>query len=357
MDKAQRLIIVLLCIVGSLHGQDTTKRSNLIPLPIVFFTPETDWGFGAAGIYSFHFKTDSTNSRPSQIQLGFAYTLRDQILSYLPFQLFLKNGKYKVYGELGYYRYIYEFSGVGNEGFQEESELFSVNFPRVRLNALYQWKQDFFIGLRYWMDDYDIVEVEPDGLLANLPITGADGGFLLGLGGVINVDRRDQIFYPAKGYYTEMVLFFNQEIFGSDFNYTKIILDHSQYWKTSWEHIIALNVYMEFTAGDPPFNQLSLLGGPKRMRGYFEGALRDKQYVVFQAEYRMPLFWRFGAVVFASYGGIADELGDLSYNKFKYAVGAGLRFRLDDKQKVNLRLDAGYGKNTSGFYITIAEAF
>ena len=359
MLKKTIYIFFMLLMVNKVLASDgdTTKRSTFIPLPIVFFTPETEWGFGAAGIYSFHFKNDSINSRPSQIQLGFAYTLRDQILSYLPFQLFLKNGKYKVYGELGYYRYIYEFSGIGNDDFQKNSELYSVNFPRVRLNGLMQVRPNLFAGLRYWMDDYDITKIEAEGLLDRENITGSEGGFLSGLGFVSNYDTRDKIFYPSEGLYAETVLFFNNEIFGSDFNYSKFIFDGSAYFENNWRHILALNFYAELTAGDPPFNQLSLLGGPKRMRGYFEGALRDKQYLTFQAEYRMHLFWRIGAVVFAGYGVIESDLADIERKDFNYSVGAGLRFLLDEKQKVNLRLDAGFGKNTSGIYVTVSEAF
>jgi len=359
MFKRILTILIFLLAISKLWASpiDTTKRSTLIPLPIVFFTPETSWGFGAAGIYSFHFKNDRSDSRPSQIQLGLSYTLRNQILSYLPFQLFLKNGKYKVYGELGYYRFIYEFSGIGNEGFQEESELFNVNFPRVRLNGLVQVRPDLFVGLRYWLDDYDITKVEEGGLLSQGDITGSEGGFLSGFGFVSNYDTRDQIFYPSKGLYAETVLFLNHKTFGSDFNYSKFIFDGSAYFENKWKHILALNFYAELTAGDPPFNQLSLLGGPKRMRGYFEGVLRDKQFLTFQAEYRIHLFWRIGAAFFAGYGVVESDLADIEGKDFNYSVGAGLRFLLDEKQKVNFRLDAGFGKNTSGIYVTVSEAF
>jgi len=357
MSRKTVLLLLFLFLFLRAESQEPSNEATFIPLPIVFFTPETNWGFGAAGIYSFHFKQDSINSRPSQLQLGFAYTLRNQILAYLPYQLFLKNGKYKLYGELGYYRYVYEFSGVGNEGFQEESENFSVNYPRVRLNALVQVRPNLFTGLRYWMDDYDIVEIEDNGLLANNSITGANGGFLSGLGWVSNYDTRDKVFYPSRGVYAETVLFFNNEIFGSDFNYSKFIFDGSVYTKNKWDHILAFNLYAELTEGNAPFNQLSLLGGTKRMRGYFEGALRDKQYLTFQTEYRLDLFWRIGAVVFAGAGVVGDDLSTIEIDNFKYTIGLGLRFLLDKKQKVNLRLDAGYGQNTSGLYITVSEAF
>ena len=44
---------------------DTTERSNsLYALPVVFYTPETSLGFGAAGVYAFNFKDDLPEVRP-----------------------------------------------------------------------------------------------------------------------------------------------------------------------------------------------------------------------------------------------------------------------------------------------------
>ncbi|MEN0004413.1 MAG: hypothetical protein AAF798_09725, partial [Bacteroidota bacterium] len=63
------------------------------------------WGFGAASVLSFKLPSQAAEHRPSQLQLGGAYTLNDQILLYLPFQFFAKQDRYNIYGELGYYRY------------------------------------------------------------------------------------------------------------------------------------------------------------------------------------------------------------------------------------------------------------
>ncbi len=354
------LLLVGAFVLGSAQASvptDTTRKASLIPLPLVFFTPETNWGFGAAAVYSFNFKADSLGSRPSQLQLGFAYTLRDQILAYLPFQLFVRNDRYKFYGELGYYRYVYEFYGIGNENLLDEGELYSVNFPRVRLNALQQVKPNLFVGLRYWLDDYNVDELEVEGILASDDIRGSQGSFLSGAGVIANYDSRDRIFFPTKGHFAELVLFNNSAVFGSDFNFSKLILDASTFRQLPNKHILAANFYAELTSGDPPFNQLSLLGGSKRMRGYFEGRYRDKQYLAFQVEYRMPLFWRFGLTLFGGYGLVGADFSTLQTNNLLYSVGAGLRFELDRVRKVNIRFDAGYGKNSSGMYITVAEAF
>ncbi len=337
---------------------DSSKQKNykLIVLPIVAFTPETNWIFGAASNLSFRMKGESRESRPSQILAGGAYTLKKQILSYLNYQLFFRREQYKLYGELGYYRYTYPYFGVGNE-MENELENYEALYPRIRINALYLIRPKLYGGLRYWMDNFKITDTQEDGLLETTAVTGATGGLLSGLGLVFNYENRDNIFSPSKGSYAELVLFNNSKIMGSDFSFTKYTLDVSTYISNKWRQTLALNFYSEFTFGEVPFNQMALLGGTKRMRGYIEGRFRDKQMLILQAEYRIPLIWRFGAVVFAGTGRVGEKVDGLSLSGLHYNYGGGIRFMLDEKEKLNLRLDVGVGEGNVGFYLTFGEAF
>ncbi|MEN0004414.1 MAG: hypothetical protein AAF798_09730 [Bacteroidota bacterium] len=123
--------ILLLCTTcyithTTLHAQQDSipdKRINFFAVPLVFLTPETSWGFGAASVLSFKLPSQAAEHRPSQLQLGGAYTLNDQILLYLPFQFFAKQDRYNIYGELGYYRYNYFYYGIGNEFESYDGEL------------------------------------------------------------------------------------------------------------------------------------------------------------------------------------------------------------------------------------------
>src|SRR5882724_7401780 len=101
--------------INPMDSVKPSKRYLISGLPVVFYTPETRFGFGATGIYIFNFKKDSINAPRSSINLGFAYTQNNQALFYLPFNLFIKNRAYQLYGELGYNKYNFNFYGVGNE--------------------------------------------------------------------------------------------------------------------------------------------------------------------------------------------------------------------------------------------------
>lgn len=334
------------------------RKSSLVVLPLAFYTPETRIGGGAATLFAFRFRNQSDSTRPSQVQLGFAYTQEKQLLSYFPYQIFLDNAKYNIYGEIGYYRYFFYFFGLGNNT-TTESERFTVQFPRVRINALKTIYPNVYAGVRYWFDDYRIVGVEEGGTLATQNITGNTGGVVSSLGLVGNYDTRDNIFFPTKGALVELAVMNNSRTLGSDFDFRRVSLDASTYFTNKWNHTFAVNGWFNFIFGDAPFNELAMIGGTKKMRGYYEGRFRDKKLWMLQAEYRMPeLYWRLGLVAFASVGSVAPDFKSFVDSKVHYSVGTGLRVLLSDKEKVHIRIDVGIDEQQNILpYVTVTEAF
>ncbi len=349
--------------ISTIHAQDPGKdsietfTSSFVALPLVFRSPETDWGFGAGAFYAFKFKNQSAQTRPSQIQIGFAYTLLHQVLSYIPFQFFTHENKYQISGELGYYRYIYDFYGVGNNIPNDYRETFDVMFPRVRIQALHQFKPAHYAGFRYSLDDYQITRTEPDGFLGKQEVTGSRGNIVSSLGLVYQLDNRDNIFSTRKGWFVEALFAVNSTFLGSDLNYQKWILDARKFFPLSSKTELGINGYLEFSNGEVPFNQMALIGGTKRMRGYYEGRYRDKHMVLIQSEYRFPVWWRFGGVFFGGVGAVAGSLQDFAPEFIRWTIGSGIRFALAKSSRINLRLDFAVGKKSSGFYLTVGEAF
>jgi outer membrane protein assembly factor BamA len=149
----------------------------------------------------------------------------------------------------------------------------------------------------------------------------------------------------------------SSKIFGADRAFTQLTLDLSIYKSLSNKLVFASNYYGVFTSGkDVPFSQLPQLGGPKKMRGIYQGFFRDKNIALFQEELRWEV-WKFiGLVGFGSVGFLGDSDNFLRLNIPKYTYGAGLR--ISTKNHFNLRLDYGLSPYGSGnFYATIGEAF
>lgn len=359
----KRLVIFLLfytsipSILAQISYDSAKTGFKVYPLPVVFFSPETDWGAGVVSLFSFRFKGESKKTRISQFQFGAAYTQRNQFLLYLPFQLYAKNENLFSFGEVGYYKYSYRFFGVGSDLSGSDEELYNVTFPRIRLNLMKLAKPKWYVGLRYWFDGYDITKVEESGLLAGSNIAGAEGGIISSLGFISLVDSRNDYNYPSSGTYFEFVALPNLHAYGSDFEFTRFSADYVKYLGLN-KNVLAINLYSVTTIGKVPFNELALIGGTRRMRGYFEGRFRDRNMLMAQTEYRREIFWQLGFIVFAGYGVVSKNIGNFELQDIKPSAGLGLRYRLSKDEKINLRLDYGIGESgSSGFYLTIGEAF
>ncbi len=355
--KKISLLLSLLLFIKLLYAQsDSLSRPGLLALPIVFYSPDTRWGFGASGILTFHTNPKAPGKR-SGITFGGAYTQLKQVLFYAPFQLYFQQDRWWLYGELGYYRYVYNFFGIGNEAPPDYLEKYDATYPRVRFSALRKVGSHGYLGLRYAFDDFRIVLRDSTAQLAKAGITGAAGGRVSGLGAVFNIDTRDQLFFPSKGWLLEVLAYGESNLTGSVFSYARFSADVSRYFPIGKNQVLALNLAGVLNTGDVPFHQMATLGGTRRLRGYFDGRFRDKRLLLFQGEYRLPLFWRFGGVVFGGTGWIGKATEIIRGADLRWHAGGGLRFALDRRQKINLRLDYGFGKSESGFYLTVGEAF
>ena len=77
----------------------------------------------------------------------------------------------------------------------------------------------------------------------------------------------------------------------------------------------------------------------------------------FQAEYRFFVWGPFGGVVFAGFGDVSHDIDNLFSKNLKPTYGFGIRFLLDPKERINFRVDFGFGEGTSGIYFGAIEVF
>ena len=368
---------LLLSLTGISPADTVTKRASLLPLPLLYYSPETRLGYGAALTATFRFRHDSVptgsmpgrrmSRRPSQVSVGAAYTQNQQVLLFVPFQVFYDHNRYLFVGEAGYYRYSYYFFGVGQRDIPRE--LYKVNYPRIRLNAFRRiagngelGSGQLYAGLRYQYEDYRVTAAQPDGLLATGTVPGGLGSRLSGGGLGVFYDSRDQLFFPRRGVVADLTGLLHNRARASDptgqsTTFDRYSADVSSYHTLNTHTVLAVNYFASFTAGTAPFNAMSLLGGTKRMRGYYEGRFRDKNAALVQAELRFDVYKRLGAAVFGAVGVLGDDNRLLRTDDPKGAYGAGLRFTVNRRDHINIRVDYGVGNNSSGLYVTVGEAF
>ncbi len=331
------------------------KKFRFLAFPAISYSPETRIAYGFAAISLFRLGSDVMHTSPSQVSMGFGYTQNKQQLYYIPFQLYSNKNLFNIYGEAGYYKYTYYYYGMGEH--QVPRELYGADYPRIKLSVLYKWAPHYYAGLRYQYEHYDITQTAAGGELAQGKIPGSKGSVTSG-GGIVQIfDKRDTVLYPTKGYWMELAVLTNPTALGSSHNYQQYSYDVTWYKRVYKNVIWANELYTKYTNGNVPFEQYAFLGGNKKLRGFYEGRLRDKHSLIVQTEFRSHLYKRFGAAVFGGTGFLGGDGQYVRFNLPKWAYGAGLRYMVTKNDHLNLRLDYAIGGGQGNFYATFGEAF
>ncbi len=170
-------------------------------------------------------------------------------------------------------------------------------------------------------------------------------------------DDRDNVINTYKGRLAEVSSYFYSPVLGSTFAFNYLNILYQQFWQLKYKHVIASQTRLRYGFGNIPFLDMSTVGNDDLLRGYPKNRFRDKSFIGTQVEYRFPLFWRFGGVAFAGAGDVFSKTSDLDIRLLKYSVGGGLRFMINPAERLNVRLDYGYGREGGYFYFIVAESF
>lgn len=359
-------LLCTICITQLLYSEenDTLSKSGFYVLPFATYAPETKLAIGIAGIYYFRQSGDST-LRPSSINCGILYSTMNQIGTGIYPDMYFDNDNVRVQGLYEYYRYPDSFFGIGGNTLQEHRERFTPVGFKSQTSLYYNLnrkkvRNGFNIGIRAEARYDDITEQttrengEP-GLLQQQSVNGSNGGYTIGLGPLLNIDSRDNIFASEKGIFLNLYALHFGSILGSDFQFNSFNSDFRIFETIASNTILAFQTLTTFNFGSPPFYSLARLGGTFQMRGIFDGKYRDNHSAIMQTELRFPLVWRLRCTLFTSLGSVSAAIGTLTHT-IKIAYGGGIRFLLSEKEKLSVRFDVGFG-DAPQFYVGIAEAF
>ncbi len=343
--------------IDSLKANVKYKNSVLVA-PLVSNTPETGWAFALAGIYIFKTNKKDSLLRTSTIPTGVAYTTRQQLLIAIGGNIFLPKEDYIIRFENTYTQFPDKFWGIGNKTFNRERQDYA--FEQFYSNPQFFRKVygKYYLGVgvefqRIIKTEYGVNSwFEIDDVVGRKPYQAASLGFLL------TYDNRNHAYVPDKGGSINIELY-NAALWNfSDYEFQTIRIKAKKFQKVFKNHVLGFHMVNVFTFGEVPYRSLAVLGGMDIMRGYFSGRFRDKMMNAVQVEYRLPIYWRFGAVGFAGVGIIANRFSDYSIDELKYSLGSGLRFAILPKEKLNIRFDVAWGNfNSFNYYLILAESF
>ncbi|MGD8698922.1 MAG: hypothetical protein PVJ43_06510, partial [Gemmatimonadales bacterium] len=214
--RAARAAVILSAILGTLAPNlaraqvrdtlpsDTTiveqdEGSSFVPLPVVFYQPETGFGFGASGVYLFQLgrPADSAEHRlPSVVSAIGIYTTKSQIIAAVQTELYPASGRYRYIGEVSYSKFPTKLWGVGNDTPDELEEDYTPVSFNLMLEAQRRLRRGWYAGITAQFAYRELKEVAEDGLLEGGLIPGSEDGRIIGAGLLLLRDTRESTWYP-----------------------------------------------------------------------------------------------------------------------------------------------------------------
>ena len=373
------------------------KTFSALVLPNISSNPTNGFILGVGGALGWYMGDRST-TKVSGAPFNVAYTFKNQLISFVKTNIYTKDDRFFLQGDLRFYLYSQPTYGIGTnapasgglpsefhwegQGGPDDSVSFPMEFNYVKFNEIVnrELKENFYAGIGYHFDYYYDIKDEKLNLdtMPNL-ITphyvyskkydfDTNKYILSGLSANLVYDSRDNMINPFKGFYANINYRYNFKILGSGHDASELWMEFRTYIPLSKRmprHLVAFWLIGDFNVtGRMPYMTLPALGGDQRARagrGYTNGRFRGKNLIYGEAEWRFPISQCsqiLGGVVFVN--AVTTDNPDRNIGLFEYvmpAVGFGIRVMVNKHFRTNINLDFAIGKKTSGFYFSGQETF
>ena len=364
---------------------DSLLNLPAMGIPVVNYSPESTWEFGAAAQGYFRLPNQE---RSSIVQLDGTYSLKHQWYINAQGNLYFGNrrsdngyrtGKtWQLQFRVGYSDRPATYYGRYGEGdFANEG---NIGIGMLRKSTPYQLQRGYLhLQTPVYVGKYTAVGPMVDMLIAQYDIqdtyTTVHPLLQVALGAVALYDSRDNVFYPSKGVFAKVsaaAAWTNEVDIAQGQQATVNGLfsaDVRQYISLPHSLVLAWQFKTQLMLSEYAISHLTLypmlprLGGQDGLRGISSDMFRDDVMLQLQAELRIPIWSIFRAAVFAGIGDVYD------YHNWHWATpkvgyGVGLRAAIN-KAKVNIRFDIARSNvdprwdniNAYSFYLTATEAF
>ena len=360
----KKLIAIFLVLSSlSIYAQETEKDSvksfQIIPFPNVAKNQVFGWGGGLnlAMLYKLNKKDTISPVNTTVIQ-----------------PMYFQNNTWWValYSEMYYKEDTWRTTFLGfhsNVNFQFYTQDYLPNFSSqviaytstassFNLTVLRRVFPKFYFGMQYTFKKSSVRFPNNEIIETLLDKFGYTDNTESGLGFSVSWDKRNDIYYPDRGFYWVANNSFYRKGIGSSVNYDFIQSEFSVFKRLGPKLIFASKIGMQITLGDVPFidENIQGFGGLRAMdlRGYNRGEFRGEQMYNSQAEFRYNVYKRYSVNAYFGLGTVFTP-GDGA--PVLPATGLGLRYKASKKHNVNVGIDYAWGKNDSGIYFMIGEAF
>lgn len=343
--------------LGASDNFDASKGIDWGVMPGPFYTPELGLGVGTAVVGMYRPDPHDTVSQNSTLTLSGYFSSTGAFGVTMQNYAFFADDRWRFFLDSSLTDTPTYYWGQGFSAGDKDSkkEQYTAQDLDLRPTLYRQLAPNVYLGIGWSLNAQHATQID-DNDPPKINDT-AQGASVLSSGSSVDLswDDRDFVPNPRKGQYAALrYTRFTPDV-GSDTRFDEYQVHYSRYHSLDDNNVLAWEMDGAFTQGDVPWTMMPLLGSNQRMRGYYEGRYRDKNVVSGQLEYRRKLDWRHGIVGWLGAGTMGPSFHALDDGRWLPSAGVGYRFEF--KPRVNVRLDYGIGKGSSGFYFQVGEAF
>ncbi|MCB5260538.1 MAG: BamA/TamA family outer membrane protein [Candidatus Cloacimonetes bacterium] len=347
--------IIILCLLMPLGAELTFTA-----YPYLAYSSETRAMIGAFTFIRYDFARSSETESLHQVALlgNTIYSQNKQfMLALIPNYTY---GKMSMESSLLFSSWPSTFYGTGNFTEADVSESFTSTTYSTESSVRYYLAKNILASMQFDYGKHQIKEMKESGFLNSYQMPGKDNEQFAGIGGAIIFDTTSGGYYPEKGIKLELKQIWYESALGSDRTWQKKTFDTRIYVPWGQQNVFAVQSDLEINSGDVPFYMYSELG--KRLRAYDTKRFIDELRLSQRIEQRSfpfseGMLSRLGFVVFAETGQVAQALEDVKLKHWHLSLGTGIRFSILPAERLNLRADIGFGKDSINFIINAREVF
>lgn len=248
----------------------------------------------------------------------------------------------------------YYFYGIGNSSLYEDNKLytkepFSVN---LILNRTITSEVIIQAGVKY-----DRINFK------NFPVFSLPDDFAFikttdQLSLVLNAffDTRNSIINPQKGICVTAGIETSPSLSFTKSSFSKILLTFQSYNKILLPGLVFAGRISagQLIGSNIPVQFLLPVGGNQTLRGFRQDRFIDRSRTFVNAEFRFPIWRRFGGIAGIDAGRVYPSLREFSFDDWKINPVLGLRYYMNN---FVVRADIGISNETTGFYLNFGHIF
>lgn len=335
------------------------------PFAAPAYTPELGPTLMAAMMISF--KTDPADSliQRSSAPLNLGVSTRGSYFFNSLISTYWLEDRLRIFGELRFRNTPDHYWGTGYEAAisepgRNDQTAYTRSYWRINPRILWQFRDKLFLGLNIDYNRTLASDMNPNMLADPAYQEYGPRNFNSGAGIILRYDSRDIPVNAWSGTLIDLQALVYTPFLGGLNSFSAYQVDIRKFVQVLRPgSTLALQLKSRVSLGAVPYSDLSFLGSPYDLRGYYLGQYRDKSMILALAEYRHQFRKRDG---FLSRHGFVGWLGTGSIaatpDKFtSWIPNAGLGYRFEVQPRMNVRVEYGFGKHSQGLYISFNEAF